>query len=111
MTNHVSKPRRAFALGLGAAATASILGVAAAQEGTYSEDEVVRAAERFFGGAAEGLADVVHHVFAENGRPVGYIQGSEGAGALGIGLRYGNGHLRMHGRSSATRGSSELRSS
>ncbi|GAM96490.1 hypothetical protein U91I_00109 [alpha proteobacterium U9-1i] len=104
MSDQISKRRREFALGLGAAAAASLIpNVALAQEDTYSEDEVLRAAQRFFGGAAEGLADVVHHVFAQNGRPVGYIQGQEGSGAIGVGLRYGDGHLRMRSRSGASR--------
>jgi hypothetical protein len=98
MTDQFSKPRRDFALGLGAAAAASLVPATAfAQEGTYSEDEVARAAERFFGGAAAGLGDVVHHVFIEQGRPVGYIEGSEGSGAIGVGLRYGDGRMHLHG--------------
>ncbi len=99
MSEQFSRPRRSFALGLGAAAASSIIPAAAwAQEGTYSEDEVSRAAERFFGNAAAGLGDVVHHVFIEQGRPVGYIEGTEGSGAIGVGLRYGDGRMHLHGR-------------
>jgi hypothetical protein len=106
MSDQISKPRRAFALGLGAAAASSLIlpGTPAfAQDDTYSEDEVVAAAQRAFGGAAEGLADVIHHVFAEQGRPVGYIEGREGSGAVGVGLRYGDGYLRLRNRSNRTR--------
>jgi hypothetical protein len=100
-SNEISKERRAVALGLGAAFAASLIPAAArAQDDndTYSEPEVVRAADHFFGAAAEGLADVVHHVFAEKGHPNGYIEGQEGAGAVGVGLRYGVGTLHLkHG--------------
>lgn len=94
--------RRALALGLGASLL--LPGAAFAQDDhTYSEPEIVDAAERFFGAGAEGVAAVVSHVFAENGRPNGYIQGQEGSGAIGIGLRYGDGRLRLKGRSGVTR--------
>lgn len=88
--------RRAIALGL----AASTLAPAAAQaqnEQSYSEDEVLAAGQRFFGAGAEGLATVVRHVFADLGRPNGYIEGNEGSGAIGIGLRYGSGRLRRKG--------------
>ena len=90
--------RRALTLGLGAAALATLapaLAHAQADEDTYSEAEIVDAAERFFGAGAEGLAAVVRHVFADNGRPVGYVEGTEGSGAFGVGLRYGDGRLHM----------------
>ncbi len=104
--DQISKQRRAFALGLGAAAASSLIlpGTPAfAQDDTYSEDEVIAAAQRAFGGAAEGLADVIHHVFAEQGRPVGYIEGREGAGAVGVGLRYGDGYMRLRNRNNRNR--------
>lgn len=93
--------RRNVAIGLAAGALAP--GAAFAQNDTYSEPEIVRAAGDFFGAGAEGLAAVVRHVFAENGRPNGYIQGEEGSGAIGIGLRYGQGDLRLKGRGGTTR--------
>jgi hypothetical protein len=94
--------RRTAALGLGAGAL--LPASALAQNGdTYSEPEVVEAAENFFGAGAEGVAAVVRHVFSDLGRPNGYIEGEEGSGAIGIGLRYGNGHLRLKGRSGTTR--------
>jgi hypothetical protein len=100
MTHDLS--RRTLALGLGAAAIAPALALAQ-ENGTYSEPEVVEAAERFFGAGAEGVAAVVRHVFEEHGRPSGYIEGEEGSGAVGIGLRYGDGRLHLKGRSGVTR--------
>jgi hypothetical protein len=100
--DHSGLSRRALALGL--AASALVPGSAFAQsEQTYSEDEVVAAAERFFGAGAEGLGTVVNHVFNDHGRPNGYIEGEEGSGAIGVGLRYGNGRARFKGRRSVTR--------
>lgn len=93
--------RRTLALGLGAAAL--LQAFAWAQNSTYSEPEIVDAAERFFGAGAEGVAAVVSHVFEDLGRPNGYIEGQEGSGAIGIGLRYGDGRLRLKGRSGTTR--------
>ena len=37
-------------------------------------------------------------MFRDNGRPTGYIAGTEGAGAIGVGLRYGSGLLYMKRR-------------
>jgi hypothetical protein len=86
--------RRAVALGLPVAALAAALPrPAAAQEGTYSQDEIVAAASDFFDTTAGAVAAAVERIFRENGRPVGYVQGEEGAGAWGIGLRYGQGLL------------------
>ncbi len=100
MTDDIS--RRTLALGLGASAL--LPGAALAQQNdTYSEPEIVSAAERFFGAGAEGVAAVVSHVFSDLGRPNGYIEGEEGSGAIGVGLRYGDGRLRLKGRSGATR--------
>ncbi len=94
--------RRSIALGLAATAFAPTAALAQNND-TYSEPEIVRAAEDFFGAGAEGVAAVVAHVFEDLGRPNGYVTGNEGSGAIGIGLRYGNGHLRLKGRGGATR--------
>jgi hypothetical protein len=94
--------RRAVALGMGASALFPASALAQAQQ-TYSEDEILAAAQRFFGAGAEGLATVVDHVFEDLGRPNGYIEGDEGSGAIGVGLRYGDGYLHMKGRSGTTR--------
>lgn len=95
--------RRGVSLGLGAAALASIAPPAlAAGEDSYSEPEIVAAAGRFFGAGAEGVATVVRHVFEDHGRPNGYIEGEEGSGALGVGLRYGRGNLHLRPHSGVT---------
>lgn len=62
---------------------------------SYSEDEIVEAMSDFFGVTAEAAAAVVERVFSDLGRPVGYIAGEEVSGAVGVGLRYGEGWLTM----------------
>jgi hypothetical protein len=97
MRDDTHSTRRTLTLGLGAAAASAALGsgAARAQSGdTYSEEEIVNAASRFFGVAAELVAQAVRPVFRDLGQPVGYVEGSEGSGAIGVGLRYGEG--RMH---------------
>ena len=65
------------------------------QSEVYEEADVVAAAESFFGEGAQGLADVLNKVFSEQGRPNDYIEGEEGGGAFGVGVRYGQGTLNM----------------
>lgn len=60
---------------------------------TFSSNEIIAAGERFFGTVSSGLAKVVEHAFAEQGRPNGYILGEEAGGAFVAGLRYGEGVL------------------
>ena len=67
---------------------------------TYTQDETLDAAKNFFGGTTEGLAKAIEKVFSENGRPNAYIVGSEGSGAVILGLRYGEGTLYYKGGSS-----------
>ena len=62
---------------------------------TYSKDEIVSAVSGFFGVTAEAAGAAVERIFKDNGRPNAYIKGSEGAGAIGVGLRYGEGTLQM----------------
>ena len=62
---------------------------------TYEQSEIVSAVSDFFGITAEAAGQLVERVFRENGRPSGYIRGSEGAAALGVGVRYGEGDLRL----------------
>jgi hypothetical protein len=99
--------RRDVALGLGAAAAAALAPFGAfaqqQQDTSYSEEEIVNAVSRFFGMGAEAVADVVRRIFADLGRPVGFIEGSEGAGAIGVGLRYGDGRLYLHHRPETTK--------
>jgi len=64
---------------------------------TFSQEETVAAAEKFFGGTTSGLAKAIEKAFSELGRPVGYIIGSEGSGAFVVGLRYGEGNLVYKG--------------
>lgn len=62
-------------------------------ETTFTEEEMRQAAEDFFDSAAGGVAAVIARVFRDQGRPVGYITGQEGAGAWLVGLRYGKGDM------------------
>lgn len=60
---------------------------------TYQRDDVIGAAEKTFGKGAAGLAEIIEKVLKEQGEPNAYIAGSEGAGAVVLGLRYGKGLL------------------
>jgi len=62
---------------------------------TFSDSEIVNHVSDFFGVGAETAAAVVEKVFAEKGRPTGYVAGAEGSGAFVFGLRYGRGLLYM----------------
>ena len=66
-----------------------------ADKNAYDQDTVLKDAEKFFGQGTEGLAKVIEKAFKEQGRPNGYITGEEVSGAIGVGLRYGNGTLRL----------------
>ena len=65
----------------------------AAASNTYSQQDVLTAADGAFGKGAEGLAKLVEKVFKERGQPNGYIVGREASGAFFAGLRYGSGTL------------------
>ena len=60
---------------------------------TYTMDEITAKAKGFFGDTTQGLAKAIEKVFKDQGRPNGFIVGEEVSGAIGIGLRYGNGML------------------
>jgi len=64
------------------------------ESNSYDRDSVLKDAEGFFGKHTEGLAKVIEKAFADHGRPNGYIKGEEAAGAIGVGLRFGDGTLR-----------------
>lgn len=64
-----------------------------AADDTYSVEEITAKAKGFFGDTTEGLAKAIEKVFKDHGRPNAYIIGEEVSGAIGIGLRYGNGML------------------
>lgn len=60
---------------------------------TYTSDEILIAAGQFFGITTEGLASIIEKVFADKGRPNGFVAGEEISGAFVVGLRYGRGTL------------------
>lgn len=60
---------------------------------TYNRDDVLGAAENTFGKGAAGLAQIIEKALSDQGEPNAYIAGSEGAGAVVVGLRYGKGIL------------------
>ncbi|HRK65142.1 MAG TPA: DUF1134 domain-containing protein [Terricaulis sp.] len=105
MTHDIS--RRTLALGLAGSVLvpSAAFGQANRQpdDNTYSRDEIVAAGQRFLGVSAAGLATVVERVFEDLGRPTGYIQGDEGSGAAGVGVRYGRGRLRLKAVEGTTR--------
>ncbi|MEQ9171930.1 MAG: DUF1134 domain-containing protein [Rhodospirillales bacterium] len=62
-------------------------------EDTYSQEEIMAKARGFFGSTTKGLAEAIQKVFADKGQPNAVILGEEASGAIGIGLRYGEGML------------------
>jgi len=68
-----------------------------ADENTYSAEELAQEASEFFEVGAGAMAMAVERIFADHGRPNGYIIGEEGSGAIGVGLRYGSGTLNRKG--------------
>jgi len=79
-----------------AAVSSAAVSPAAAQdsdETTYSEGEILAKAKGFFGATTKGLAKAIEKVFEDQGRPNAYITGEEVSGAIGIGVRYGEGKL------------------
>jgi len=67
----------------------------AKDDDTYDQDSILKDATEFFGTTTEGLAKLVEKAFKEQGRPNGYIKGEEASGAIGVGLRYGDGELTL----------------
>ncbi|MET4806676.1 DUF1134 domain-containing protein [Limibacillus sp. MBR-115] len=101
---------RRFLMMLGLISLVALPGVAMAQtsdasqepatdDGTYSENEILEEARGFFGATTEGLAEIIEKAFEDNGRPNAYIVGEEASGAIGVGVRYGEGTLnsKLHG--------------
>src|SRR5699024_2659463 len=68
-----------------------------ASEESYSKKAIINAASDFFGATTRALAGgvekAIEKVFKEQGSPNAYIVGTEGGGAVGVGLRYGQGVL------------------
>ncbi|NKF21642.1 DUF1134 domain-containing protein [Solimonas marina] len=69
----------------------------APKDTTYSAEEVTAAASKFFGSTSEGLANAIAKAFKDYGQPNAYIYGTEGGGAIVVGLRYGKGTLQFKG--------------
>ena len=65
------------------------------QTKSYSENELVYAISNHLGVTSESAASAIERLFKDRGRPVGYITGQEGSGALIVGARYGQGTLWM----------------
>ncbi len=65
--------------------------VRAAQDDTFELDTVLAEASDFFGETTHRLATIVERVFADLGKPNGFIRGEEVSGAFVFGLRYGRG--------------------
>ena len=115
MSDTLIKPRHmalplalllACALALGGCATSennpnSATDIRAAQDRSqsqaesYNESELVAAISTHLGVTSESAATAIERLFRERGRPVGYITGEEGGGALTVGARYGEGTLWM----------------
>lgn len=60
---------------------------------TFDRVRVVAAAEGVFGKGASGLASMIEDILKDQGEPNAYIAGSEGSGAIVVGLRYGSGQM------------------
>ena len=78
-----------------AAADANSDAGAEADAGTYDQESMLHEADKLFGNGAKGLADVIAKAFEDNGRPNGFIVGEEAGAAIGVGLRYGKGTLKL----------------
>jgi hypothetical protein len=64
-----------------------------AQEETYEESEIAGEVADFFEVSTVAAGEVVERIFSDLGQPNAFITGNEGAGAIGVGLRYGEGNL------------------
>jgi hypothetical protein len=71
--------------------------VLAASREPYQEEEIYREAKEFFDTGAKELSDVLARVLKDKGQPTALIRGTEGGGAIGVGLRYGNGQFGYRG--------------
>ena len=68
---------------------------AAASKAEFEQSDMVQAISEHLGVTSESAASVIERLFREQGRPVGYITGEEGGGAVIGGLFYGKGTLWM----------------
>ncbi len=62
---------------------------------SYNESELANAISDHLGVTAESAASTLERLFKKQGRPVGYITGEEGGGALIFGAKWGKGTLWM----------------
>ena len=88
----------ALLFGLALAAFSLPTALAAAENDTFSQDEIMKKARGFFGETTKGLAKAVEKIFKDKGQPNAIITGEEASGAFGIGARYGNGDLTKKGQ-------------
>jgi hypothetical protein len=79
----------------GPAASGEDVFTMADKEKTYGKNEIDKEVMGFFEGGSQGLASLIAKAFKDLGRPTGFIKGGEGAGALVVGLRYGEGKLQL----------------
>jgi hypothetical protein len=93
----ISKFFRSTIVALLVCALAGNAYAAESEKDTYDQDSIVKDASDFFGKSSEGLAKIVEKAFKDHGRPNGYIKGEEASGAIGVGLRYGDGVFMMKG--------------
>jgi hypothetical protein len=63
------------------------------ERNSFSQNEVLDAANDFFGTTSAALAELIQKAFKEQGRPNAYIAGEEVSGAVALGLRYGQGRI------------------
>jgi len=98
--NHPSAVSRFARLALLLLAAAAMPAHAEAKKSsndTFTHSEVLAEAEKLFGKGAKGMAEVIQKAFDDYGQPNAIIRGEEGAGAIGVGLRYGKGVLVTKG--------------
>jgi hypothetical protein len=74
----------------------------AAEDNTYSQEDVIQEASEFFAVSAGAMAMAIQRVFEEQGQPNAIIIGEEGSGSIGVGLRYGEGTLKRQGNADVT---------
>lgn len=65
------------------------------QAQSFNQNELVTAISDHLGVTSESAATAIERLFRNRGRPVGYITGEEGSGAVVFGARYGKGTLWM----------------
>src|ERR1700752_1354951 len=88
--------RRLLSCAIGLSMTIAASSLAWAQQNTtdtYTQDEILTATKGFFGDTSKDLATIIEKVFKDQGQPNAYISGEEAAGAIAVGVRYGNGWM------------------